>query len=35
MAKTFAQTMTDAQLMATALRANLETLKKRGIYRPF
>jgi hypothetical protein len=35
MAKKFAETMNDAQLMMTALKANLETLKKRGMTAEF
>jgi vancomycin resistance protein YoaR len=35
MAKTFAETMNSAQLMMTALKTNLETLKKRGMTQEF
>jgi hypothetical protein len=35
MAKIFAQTINDAQLMAAALDANLELLRKRGMTREF
>ncbi len=35
MAKTFAETMNNAQLMASALKTNLETLKKRGMTQEF
>lgn len=35
MAKTFAQNINDAQLMVTALNANLESLKKRGMTKEF